>query len=255
MSRIFYILTLSAKHGLLEVRINDMVVLANNVEDTYTINLPLNNLIPSTGMQELLCTLKPNLGNNILEDDCMVEGAINRTVVNEELTQVLDDKQLIQFHFDSERPSYEPLSFFADTPYELNIYNDAVNLTHNVQLPSLIADTYRRLNALLENQQYDLFIQELMAHDNNLARSLYWKVTPDITLWRQDQIKMLLESGFRLMPPDNSSPLTFYGYGYLVRPMAPDGNTALRLYHPSGDQYDLDLYFRLQTHDNHLTLI
>lgn len=256
MTNAYYILQYEVRHCLMEIRVNDIFAVAKNVEDEETLDFAVNNLIYRSGMQQLSCRIRPLVGAEDFEKEAGLKCSVTRINVDLERPEEVSSSELLAVDLDASCVEKKSLAFFADVPYELADVSEFPNLSLVYDLKGKVAQAYSRLNAMLDRKQYDLFMQQLMMHDSNLATSMYWNLSEEEKNFRIEDFKQLLKSGFRLRLPQPDEKLAYYSYGHLVRYCSPDGNGTFALYdEATDDAYLLDMYFYLDDKDDELKLI
>jgi hypothetical protein len=242
----YYVVNFNAKACLFELFLNNVPLFRLDVQGMTGTEFPMNNLILSSGKQQLSVKVMPCLGETTFRKG----SAFSTKIV---LFDVVDGFKLIKEEQEHEMPSMSenmpPIYayttvFEANVPYRLQAWQNSKDLSEIESLKSLILEEYDRIKYIVENKIYDALKAIVAQREQNAAISMY--LSEEQSARRINKLIYNLENGFRLVPLSGSEVLHLYADGKLAALRTMDGNIALWFEHTeSKERFSLDLFFHL----------
>jgi len=258
MNKPYYVIDFNAVNSLIDIRINDVSVLCLNIDGQISTIIPVNNAILESGKQLVSYNLLPLVGENALRDTvnfsasvCLYDAGGDLIEKKEEMTKFTmpENKTGIPL------PKYEgEIFFYADVPYKLDAWQNSRDLSKVDNLRTLVDSTYKRIEEIINNAQYDQFANMIRKREDNIATCMY--LSDKEKNERITELIEMMETGFKIVPVSEKDIMIIYGHDKLVSLKKPDGRSSLLLKNKdTGDELNLEIQFHLQQGNNELAVI
>jgi hypothetical protein len=144
--------------------------------------------------------------------------------------------------------------FFAYVPYVLSAWQKSLDLSKINNLREMVFHTFRKLEQVFYNRQYDRYIELTQMREDNMAICMY--LSEDEKRERTTELINLINTGFQIVPVPAHAIMIKYGYNKLVTLKNQDGDSALILRNnENGGELIIDVQFHLAKGETELTII
>lgn len=237
MKQIYYEIDCSALMCYFQVLINDVEVFALNVDGQATMDIPINQGILESGIQEIEVRVTPLEGAKELDKEAYVRYRVNEFDVSSG-----DFKFIKQFSNHQTTPVIKGVpilinksKFEADVSYKIDAWQKGIKLKEvKFDIKKKLLFAYNSFVTDINNGNYQYFINAVTKRENNFAKMMYLNDSESNT-----RIKKLTDdfsSGFKAIPINEAAVVEYSGYGKLVSLKRINGMSALYLIHPETEE-------------------
>ena len=254
----YYIVDFSAVNCLIDIRVNDVSVFCMNIDGQVSTIVPANNAILESGKQRVTYNILPLLGEFSLRNNTSFSASVwlydtsgDTIVANKEITkfEMPENKTGISL------PLYKGEDvFFAEVPYKLHAWQNSQDLSKIEDLKALVYSTYRKLEAIINNGQYEQFANMIQKREENIATCMY--LSEEEKKGRITELVGIIQTGFKIVPVSEKDIMIVFGNDKLVALRKLDGNTALLLRNEkTEEELGLEVQFHLEQGKTELSII
>ena len=230
MKQIYYEIDCSALMCYFQVRINDVEVFALNVDGQASMDIPINQGILESGIQEIEIRVTPLEGMKELNNEAYVRYRVNEFDVSSG-----DFKFIKQFENNHTEPVIQGVpvlihksKFEANVDYKIDAWQNGTNLKDvKFDIKKKLLFAYNSIVTDINNGNYQNFLTAVTKRENNFAKMMYLNDSE-----KNARIKKLLydfSNGFKAIPVDEAVVVEYSGYGKLASLKRINGMSALYL--------------------------
>ncbi|WP_130736588.1 hypothetical protein [Flavobacterium sp. J27] len=231
MKQIYYELDCSALMCNFQIKINDVEVFSLNVDGQATMDIPINQGILGSGIQEIEIRVTPLEGMKELNNEAYVRYRVNEFDVSSG-----DFKFIKQFENFQTLPVQKDIPFLvhkskfeANVDYKIDAWQNGQNLkeANFDDLKKKLMFAYNEMVNEINKGDYEKFIKRIATRENNFATMMYLNEQE-----RNNRVKKLLynfSNGFKAVAIDDTVIVEFSGYGKLASLKRMNGMSALYL--------------------------
>ena len=254
----YYIVDFSAVNCLIDIRVNDVSVFCMNIDGQVSTIIPVNNAILESGKQRVTYNILPLLGEFSLRNNASFSASVwlydasrDTIVANREINkfEMPDNKTGIPL------PAFKGEDiFFAEVPYKFDAWQNSQDLSKIEDLRVLVDLSYRELEEIINNAQYNQFAKMIQKRENNIATCMY--LSEEEKNGRITELVEIIGTGFKIVPVSEKDIMIIYGYDRLVSLRKLDGNSALLLRnYETEEELSLEILFHLEQGKTELSII
>ncbi|PQL92359.1 hypothetical protein [Apibacter adventoris] len=241
----YYIIDFSAAACLFEIRINDISVASMEIEGQTSTIIPINIGILESGIQNISSKILPLSGTTVLDTKAYLNFDIKLFDVTNDFIfkESFGEYRSTPVGKDLKLPiiSYEN-HFQADVPYSFEGWKTGENLKDLENVKSKLLSAYNNLIKIINEKNYDLFIQKIKKRENFMATCMYLNETEKSS--RINELISDFQSGFKVQPIPVDAIYVPYGYNKAAVLKKINGEPALWLLNEkTEEELMLDLLF------------
>jgi hypothetical protein len=243
----YYVIDFSAAYCMFDIRVNDVSVITMNLEGQAATMIPINHAILQSGQQTISAKILPLQGSTQLEPAAQLKFDIKLFDVSNDFQFKESFASYVSSPVDAsvQIPTIQHSDHFtAKVPYTLDAWQNGQELKNNQTMLEQLRSACLNIQTILKNKQYEVFKQKMMAHEKNMATSMYF--SKEESAKRLDELIADFQSGFEVMPLPEKVVLHILGNGKLATFKKPNGDSALYLYNKdTKEELMLDINFYL----------
>jgi virulence-associated protein VapD len=232
MQQPYYTIELSVVACNFEVLVNDIPVLAMEVEGQIAPNLPLNFAICKTGEQNLTVVMRPLKKQKKIQPSAELKYNVRLYDVSNDEFDFVKDFEEIKF------PKVDPNNdltilentskFYAEVPYELTRWDEGVDLKDVKDVEKKLKQAYYDIGGLVERENFVEFEKKVSLREQNMATAMY--LSPIEIKSRINSLINDVKNGFKIKPLPKDMLFRTYGYGKIGAFKSVDGEPVISLY-------------------------
>lgn len=225
----YYLAKVFVRQCLIDIRINDIPLLRQNVDADFTVEMPINYLIESSGCQALTLQMYPKLGNTTLisSAQCSVEiwrydGGGYKIIPLEQVCS----SALSVTAADTTLPfKYDKQLFRSDVAYRITRWGDCEEIKDSRDIAPAVAEYFQEIGRLLADRRYDRYLEYVGNRERNICTAL--SLDGNESDKRSRMLFECLDNGFVLQPMKGGR-LQFYANQRVVTVLNKDMKSILR---------------------------
>ena len=229
MSQIYYELDVSALMCHFQIKINDVEVFSLDIDGQTSADIPINQGILESGIQEIEVRVLPLSGHKELHKEAYVSYKVVEFDVSSGDFKFL--KQWEKFQTPKVQKgipfTIHKSTFPAKVTYKINAWQKGINLKEVKDLKAKLIIAYNKIISDINNGHYDKFVQACKNKEINVAKAMYLNEGE-----AANRIKKLthdFSSGFKALPVPKDAIVVYSAYCKLVSLKRLNGMSALYL--------------------------
>lgn len=230
MKQIYYELDCSALMCFFQIKINDVEVFSFNVDDQSSMDIPINNGILQSGMQEIEVKVFPLSGTKTLHKDAYLRYKLIEFDVSSG-----DFKFISQLENQQTTPVQKGVPFTmhkskfqSNVTYKLDAWQKSINLKDlKIDIKEKLILEYNKIIKDLNSGTYEKFIEKYKKREKNAAIAMYLNESEAKN--RLSKLTNDFKSGFKAIPISKDVIVEYSAYGKLASLKRIDGMSALYL--------------------------
>ncbi len=226
IERPYYVIDYSAAACKFEIRINDIPVFSYEVRGQTGTELPINNLIPESGLQTVNIRILPLEDGDFLDKNADFSFSILLYDVSDGFIFKKKFEKYKSAPVTSDIPSIVmEETFEAEVPYKLDAWQHSKDLRKVENLKEKVLKVYNHLYELLKNKNYEAFRKIIYQREYNAAISMH--LSKEASADRVEGLIKDCENGYEIDTIPEDVFLIFEANGKMVKLVDIDGDPAI----------------------------
>lgn len=231
MNSYYYLAKVFARQCVLDIRINDIPLIRETVDDEISFERPINYLIERTGKQMLSISVLPCQLSNTQFVNCEMNLEIWKYDASGHVLVSIDTVATIRFNGKDILANNTPIikkSFIAEVGYEISRWSKCEVLYLKTDIKNMVVAYINKLTEVLSTKQFERYAQMIEQREHNICKSLY--LGDDEVQKRMNMLTECLNGGFEYVPIKGPKKLQYFGNHRVVSVVGEDMKSAIQFY-------------------------